>query len=107
MRTWQCRCCGLDLGELPMHYGAPAPALWYTIPEAERAERAGHRAGRLGRSTSGRNGGSAGEQSAPRDHVMASMTGRQQAACQARCLETIRFEWGGRQNIALCGRRVS
>jgi hypothetical protein len=39
MRTWQCRCCGQDLGELPMHYGTPAPALWYAIPEAERDER--------------------------------------------------------------------
>lgn len=40
MKGWRCRCCGEVHGELPMHYGAPAPALWFTIPEAEREERA-------------------------------------------------------------------
>jgi hypothetical protein len=40
MTGWRCRCCGEVHGELPMHYGAPAPALWFTIPEAEREERA-------------------------------------------------------------------
>lgn len=39
MRGWRCRGCGEVHGELPMHYGAPAPALWFSIPEAERAER--------------------------------------------------------------------
>jgi len=41
MAGWRCRCCGEIHGEPPMHYGAPAPALWFTIPEAEREERAG------------------------------------------------------------------
>jgi hypothetical protein len=40
MSSWQCRCCGEDHDELPMHYGAPAPVLWYTIPEAKRRKRA-------------------------------------------------------------------
>ncbi len=40
MRGWRCRCCGEVHDELPMHYGAQAPALWFTIPEAERDERA-------------------------------------------------------------------
>src|SRR5690242_18461999 len=39
MHGWRCRCCGQVHGELPMHYGSPAPALWFTIPEAERARR--------------------------------------------------------------------
>lgn len=39
MRKWRCRCCGKNHGELPMHYGAPAPALWFMIPEAERPQR--------------------------------------------------------------------
>jgi hypothetical protein len=39
MKGWRCRCCGEVHGELPMHYGAPAPALWFTIPEAERERR--------------------------------------------------------------------
>lgn len=40
MGEWQCRRCGTVHGELPMHYGVPAPALWYAIPQAEREERA-------------------------------------------------------------------
>lgn len=40
MSGWRCGCCGEVHGELPMHYGAPAPALWFTIPEAERDDRA-------------------------------------------------------------------
>lgn len=40
MRGWRCRCCGEIHDELPMHHGAPAPALWFTLPEAEREERA-------------------------------------------------------------------
>jgi hypothetical protein len=40
MNGWRCRCCGEVHGELPMHYGTPAPAQWFTIPEAEREERA-------------------------------------------------------------------
>ena len=31
MQGWRCRCCGAVHDELPMHYGAPAPALWVTI----------------------------------------------------------------------------
>lgn len=37
---WRCRCCGETHAELPMHYGAPAPAVWFTIPEEEREARA-------------------------------------------------------------------
>ena len=40
MPGWRCRCCGEVHGELPMHYGAPAPAMWVAIPEAERDMRA-------------------------------------------------------------------
>lgn len=40
MNGWRCRCCGEWHEELPMHFGAPAPALWYQIPEEERATRA-------------------------------------------------------------------
>ncbi|MBY0457703.1 MAG: DUF2199 domain-containing protein, partial [Gemmataceae bacterium] len=39
MTGWRCRCCGEVHDELPMHYGAPAPALWFDIPEAERDRR--------------------------------------------------------------------
>lgn len=39
MSGFRCRCCGELHDELPMHYGAAAPALWYSIPEAEQAER--------------------------------------------------------------------
>lgn len=39
MKGWRCRCCGEVHGELPMHYGAHAPALWFIIPEAEREQR--------------------------------------------------------------------
>jgi hypothetical protein len=37
---WRCGCCGEWHAELPLHYGAAAPALWYAIPEGERAARA-------------------------------------------------------------------
>jgi hypothetical protein len=40
MTGWRCRCCGEVHDELPMHYGASAPALWFGIPEAEREARA-------------------------------------------------------------------
>jgi hypothetical protein len=40
MRSWRCRCCGAVHDELPRSYGAQAPALWFTIPEAEREQRA-------------------------------------------------------------------
>jgi hypothetical protein len=40
MASWQCRCCGDGHDDLPLHYGTPAPALWYTLPEAEREDRA-------------------------------------------------------------------
>ena len=40
MARWKCRCCNEWHDELPLHYGAPAPALWYTLPDAEREERA-------------------------------------------------------------------
>lgn len=39
MSGWRCRCCGEWHDELPMHYSAPAPALWYLIPEGEREAR--------------------------------------------------------------------
>ena len=34
MGGFRCRCCGKQHDELPMHYGASAPALWFVIPEA-------------------------------------------------------------------------
>jgi len=40
MASWRCGCCGEVHDELPMHYGAHAPALWYSLPEAGRDERA-------------------------------------------------------------------
>ena len=41
MKTkWQCRHCGQFHDDLPLHYGAPAPVLWFTIPEQKREERA-------------------------------------------------------------------
>lgn len=39
MREWRCGCCGEIHGELPMHYGASAPALWFAIPDGERKRR--------------------------------------------------------------------
>jgi hypothetical protein len=39
MPGFKCRCCGKVISEMPMHYGAKAPALWFTIPEAERKKR--------------------------------------------------------------------
>jgi hypothetical protein len=35
-----CRKCGKFHDELPLHYGAAAPYVYFTIPEAEREERA-------------------------------------------------------------------
>ena len=40
MVRWICARCGQDHGELPLHYRAHAPTLWYQIPEPERVERA-------------------------------------------------------------------
>jgi len=40
MGRWRCRCCGEEHHELPVHYGAAAPALWFSIPEGERKGRA-------------------------------------------------------------------
>lgn len=37
---YTCRGCGQHHSELPMHYGAPAPAQWLSIPEPQRGERA-------------------------------------------------------------------
>jgi hypothetical protein len=37
---YRCRVCGEFHTELPLHYGAAAPAVYYSIPEPERAERA-------------------------------------------------------------------
>lgn len=37
---WKCGRCDEWHDELPLAYGSPAPALWFTIPEAEREERA-------------------------------------------------------------------
>jgi hypothetical protein len=39
MPGWRCRSCSELHDELPMHYGASAPALWFGIPEAEREQR--------------------------------------------------------------------
>ncbi|MGL6074795.1 MAG: DUF2199 domain-containing protein [Fimbriiglobus sp.] len=39
MKGWQCRCCGKMHDELPMHYGAEGPELWFTIPEKKRKKR--------------------------------------------------------------------
>jgi hypothetical protein len=36
---YHCRVCGEYHEGLPLHYGAAAPAVYYMIPEAERAER--------------------------------------------------------------------
>ena len=36
MSGFLCRCCGKIHNEMPMHYGAAAPALWFTFPESER-----------------------------------------------------------------------
>ena len=38
-RGYHCRSCGKVHADLPMHYGAAAPALWYMIPEKERKKR--------------------------------------------------------------------
>jgi hypothetical protein len=39
MPGYRCRRCGQWHDELPMHYGAAAPAYWYAIPEDERERR--------------------------------------------------------------------
>lgn len=39
MPGFTCRACGQFHDELPLRFGPPAPALWYTIPEDEREER--------------------------------------------------------------------
>lgn len=39
MTEWRCRKCGEVHHELPMHYSAPAPELWFMIPESERGQR--------------------------------------------------------------------
>jgi hypothetical protein len=40
MTGYNCTTCGQFHNELPMVLGSPAPALWFSIPESERAERA-------------------------------------------------------------------
>ena len=40
MASYQCVTCGQFHDDLPMSFGPPAPALWFTIPESERSERA-------------------------------------------------------------------
>ena len=40
MIGFNCTTCGQYHNELPMTLGSPAPALWYSITESERAERA-------------------------------------------------------------------
>jgi len=39
MRRYECRSCGQVHEGPPISYGVDAPALWYEIPEAERAAR--------------------------------------------------------------------
>ena len=39
MTGFDCTTCGQYHSELPMCLGAPAPALWYSIPDAEKANR--------------------------------------------------------------------
>ena len=39
MQGYQCSTCGEFHSGLPFSYGSYAPALWFEIPEAERAER--------------------------------------------------------------------
>lgn len=39
MSSYRCRVCGEVHDGLPLHYGAAAPAVYYSVPEAERAER--------------------------------------------------------------------
>jgi hypothetical protein len=39
MTGFTCHTCGKYHAELPLHYGAPAPASWFAVPEAERAQR--------------------------------------------------------------------
>jgi len=39
MTSYHCRVCGQRHDELPLHYGAAAPDLYFTIPEPERARR--------------------------------------------------------------------
>lgn len=39
MKGWHCRGCDEIHGGVPMHYGSPAPDLWFDIPEAERERR--------------------------------------------------------------------
>ena len=40
MDGYVCRSCGQYHEELPLNYGAEVPDLWYTLPEAERENRA-------------------------------------------------------------------
>lgn len=40
MSGFDCRTCGEYHSEMPMCLGADAPALWYSLPESERATRA-------------------------------------------------------------------
>ena len=40
MAGYTCKVCGEYHDELPMSYGAAAPAYWYGLPEAERSSRA-------------------------------------------------------------------
>jgi hypothetical protein len=38
-RGYRCRVCGEYHEDLPLHYGAAAPAVYFTIPEAKRNDR--------------------------------------------------------------------
>ena len=38
-KGYRCRVCGKRHKELPLHYGAAAPYVYYGIPEVERADR--------------------------------------------------------------------
>lgn len=40
MTGFNCATCGQFHDELPVVWGAPAPELWFSLPESERAERA-------------------------------------------------------------------
>lgn len=40
MQGFHCATCGQHHDALPTTFGAPAPAAWYAIPEAEREQRA-------------------------------------------------------------------
>jgi hypothetical protein len=39
MRAWRCTKCDQIHEGVPLHYGAPAPTAWFSIPAIERASR--------------------------------------------------------------------